>query len=79
MPGGTGAMAFTDCYKHMECLGWNEVTEFSGLMDIILYLPVQPQLVYTNKTGDYLFYLFICSSMDGQTARPNQLKFGRYM
>ena len=50
--------------------GWNEVTELSDC------LPVQrrvPQLVYTNKTGDCLF---ICSLMDGQTARLNGLKFG---
>ena len=39
-------------------------------------LPVQrrvPQLVYTNKIG---ICLFICSPMDGQTTRPNGLKFG---
>ena len=30
-------------------------------------------IIYTNKTGDCLF---ICSLMDGQTARPNGLKFG---
>ena len=30
--------------------------------------------IYTNKIGDCLF---ICSAMDGQTARPNGLKFGR--
>ena len=30
-------------------------------------------VIYTNKTGDCLF---ICSLMDGQTARPNGLKFG---
>ena len=41
--------------------------------------------IYTNKTGDCLFVclfvcllvcLSICSLMDGQTARPNGLKFG---
>ena len=42
-------------------------------------------VIYTNKTGDCLFVclfvcllvcLSICSLMDGQTARPNGLKFG---
>ena len=38
-------------------------------------------LIYTNKTGDCLsvclsVYLFICSAMGGQTARPNGLKVG---
>ena len=37
--------------------------------------------IYTNKTGDCLsvclsVYLFICSAMGGQTARPNGLKVG---
>ena len=33
--------------------------------------------IYTNKTGDCLSVcLSICSSMGGQTARPNGLKFG---
>ena len=37
--------------------------------------------IYTNKIGDCLFvclfvYLSICSAMDGQTTRPNELKFG---
>ena len=70
MPGVTEAMTFTDSYKNMECLGGMR------LHDFLLGLPVQrqvPQLVYTNKTGDCLF---ICSLMDGQTARPNGLKFG---
>ena len=29
MPGMTEAIAFTDSYKHMECLGGMRVTEFS--------------------------------------------------
>ena len=33
----------------------------------------QERIIYTNKTGDCLF---ICSPMDGQTAKPNGLKFG---
>ena len=38
-------------------------------------------IIYTNKTGDCLsfflsFCLSVCSAMDGQTARPNGLKFG---
>ena len=64
-------MAFTDSYKHMECICGMRLQFF-----FLLCLPVQrrvPQLVYTNKTGDCLF---ICSLMDGQTARPNGLKFG---
>ena len=28
MPGATGAMAFTDCYKHMECLGGMRLQSF---------------------------------------------------
>ena len=51
--------------------GWNEVTVFSDFVN-----PCNarvPQQVYTNKIGDCLF---ICSPMDGQTARPNGLKFG---
>ena len=77
MPGVTGAMAFTDCYKHMECLGGMRLQSF---LTNGHYLPVQrrvPQLVYTNKTGDCLSVcLSICSVMGGQTARPNGLKFG---
>ena len=52
MPGVTEAMAFTDSYKNMECLGGMR------LQDFFLGLPVQrrvPQLVYTNKIGDCLF------------------------
>ena len=43
MPGVTEAMAFTDSYKNMECLGGMR------LQDFFLGLPVQrrvPQLVY---------------------------------
>ena len=46
MPGVTGAMAFTDCYKHMECLGGMRLQSF---LTNGHYLPVQrrvPQLVY---------------------------------
>ena len=28
MPGVIGAMAFTDCYKHMECLGGMRLQSF---------------------------------------------------
>ena len=28
MPGATGAMAFTDCYNHMECLGGMRLQSF---------------------------------------------------
>ena len=32
--------------------------------------------IYTNKTGDCLFiFLSVCSAMDGQTARPEGVKF----
>ena len=41
MPGATEAMAFTDSYKHMECLG--------GMRT--LCLPVQRRVLF----GDYLF------------------------
>ena len=79
MPGTTElGYPFTDSYKHMECLGGMTLQSF--LTNGYFGYPCNagyPQLVYTNKTGDCLFiYLFICSPMDGQTARPNGLKVG---
>ena len=62
MPGTTEAIAFTDSYKHMECLCGMILPSFLT-KGILLCLPVQrrvPQLVYTNKIGDCLFiYLFV--------------------
>ena len=73
----TEAIAFSDSYKHMECLCGMRLQSF--LTNGCFVYPWQrrvPQLVYTNKTGDCLF---ICSPMDGQTARSNGLKFGGEM
>ena len=47
MPGATEAMAFTDRYKHMECLGGMKLR--SVLTKLTLCLPVQcrvPHIVY---------------------------------
>ena len=78
MPLTTEVIAFTDSYKHTECLGGIRLQSF--LTDGYFVYPCKrrvPQLVYTNKIGDCLFiYLSICSPMGGQTARPNGLKFG---
>ena len=60
-------MAFTDSYKHMECLGGMRLQFF------LLCLPVQrrvPQLVYTNKTGDCLS---VCLSVRLWAAEPQGL------
>ena len=59
--------------------------EVKLIQDTCLLLVFTHLSIYTNKTGDCLFVclfvcllvcLSICSLMDGQTARPNGLKFG---
>ena len=71
MPGTAEAIAFTDSYKHMECLCGMILQSF--LTNGYFVYPCNagyPQLVYTNKAGDCLF-IFLSFSLFGYR-RPNR-------
>ena len=54
-----------------------ELGNFCAAMDTLIDQDVLHLPIYTVISYCLSFFLSVCSAMDGQTARPNRLKFGR--
>ena len=70
MPEATEAMAFTDSYKHMECLVGTRLQNF-----LTLFTRATLGTPASILIKQVIVYLSVRSPMAGQTTRPNGLKF----